>query len=190
MNTGFLYFDTLDSLLYPKSGSRIVLQGFSGSSLKNKGNSFNGFSAESSFYTPLSEKITGGFKLSGGSINTNDYTPLSEVFSLGGLQNLSQTRNFRFYGLPLMGVYTDKFIMGEVSLRYSLAAKMNLILKYNTASYDDVYNSLSSEFSKDNIYGYGGGIAWDTFLGPIEFIISNNILGDGILFQTHIGYTF
>lgn len=190
INTGFLYADTLDSFLYPKTGFRLNFQGFSGNSLNNKNNSFSGFSVESSFYKPISTKLTGGIKFSGGSINTNDYTPLSEVFSLGGLQNLSQTRNFRFYGLPLMGIYSDKFIMGEATFRYSLAAKMNIIFKYNVASYDDAYKPSANEFSQDNIYGYGGGIAWDTFLGPMEFIISNNILGSGVLFQTHLGYTF
>ena len=38
--------------------------------------------------------------------------------------------------------------------------------------------------------GYGVGIGWDTFLGPMDFSVSNNVLNNEMLFQVHIGYVF
>ena len=43
---------------------------------------------------------------------------------------------------------------------------------------------------KDKKYGYGGGIGWDTFLGPITFMISNNIDNSSPLFELYLGHTF
>ena len=57
------------------------------------------------------------------------------------------------------------------------------------------YNYNSGFSSQKGIWdmekqGYGIGIGWDTFLGPMDFMISNDVLNDGMLFQVHIGYVF
>nr|WP_307775217.1 patatin-like phospholipase family protein [uncultured Cetobacterium sp.] len=188
-NTAFLYLDTLDSKVYPHNGISTFLGGFNGESLGEKDKKFSGYSYSLNYYKTFGEKLTLGATVNSGKIDREDYTPLLELFSLGGLRDMAQTRNYSFYGLPLMGIYTDKFLMGQGTLRYSLVGDLNFIFKYNVATLDSITTSKYS-YGDDNIYGYGGGIAWDTFLGPFELIVSNNILGDGILFQAHIGYVF
>lgn len=188
-NTAFLYMDTLDSNIYPTSGGSMVLSGFDGKSLDDSNKKFSGYSYSANYYKSFYKKLTVGATINSGNIKRGDYTPLLELFSLGGLRDMTQAKDYGFYGLPLMGIYTDKFLMAQGTLRYSLIADLNLIFKYNVATLDSITNNKYS-YGDNSVVGYGGGIAWNTFLGPIELVLSNNVLGDGALFQAHIGYTF
>lgn len=188
-NTAFLFLDTLDSKIYPKEGTAMILNGFNGESLNDSDKKFTGYSYSFNYYKTFYKKLTFGLSVDSGKIKKGDYTPLLELFSLGGLRNIPQAKNYSFYGLPLMGIYTDNFLMTQGTIRYSLIGDLNLIFKSNIATLDSITTNRYS-YGSDNIVGYGGGIAWNTFLGPIELILSNNILGNGALFQAHIGYTF
>lgn len=188
-NTAFLNYDSLDAKIYPKDGSAMVLSGFNGESLDDSNKKFSGYSYSLNSYKTFYKNLTLGFSVNAGKIRKSNYTPLLELFSLGGVRDIPQAKNYSFYGVPLMGMYTDKFIMAQQTLRYSLIGDLNFILKGNIATLDSI-TSNRYLYGKNNMIGYGGGIAWNTFLGPIELVLSNNVLGDGILFQAHIGYTF
>lgn len=189
-NTGFLYFDTLDSKVAPHNGVIALATLYNGVSLEDKDRSYNGYSINLGAYHTF-KKFTLGGALFSGYIDEDKNTSITEIYTLGGLRNGG--RNYPFYGLPLMGIYTDKFLMGQGEARYEIAAGFNLVFKYNIATLDSeniFATNKTYKYGEDTINGYGGGISWDTFLGPIELIVSNNVLGDGALFQAHIGYNF
>ncbi|MGL4308173.1 MAG: patatin-like phospholipase family protein [Cetobacterium sp.] len=189
-NTLFFYTDTLNESLYPTEGLQFVLQGFSGNVIGNS-KSFEGISYTQSSYFPLTKNLSIGLSLTGGKILDAKSAHTIDLFSIGGLRNSDTRRNYGFYGLPVMSLYTDKFLMGGASIQYSLFENLYLIGKYNILNYNQhpiLKNIKLSE--KETINGYGGGIGWRTFLGPMEFIISNSNYTNSPLYQVQIGYTF
>ena len=48
----------------------------------------------------------------------------------------------------------------------------------------------SYEIGDRRYHGYGGGIGWDTFLGPISLMLSNDLDSSSPLFEVYMGYTF
>lgn len=190
INTGFMYFDTLDSKIFPHNGLVTLFTLYNVIPIRNKNFSYNGYSVSFGNYNTF-KKLTFGEILFSGYIAKDKNTSITEINTLGGLRN--DGRNYSFYGLPLMGIYTNKFLMGQGEIRYEIAVGFNIIFKYNIATLnsESVFKSNRKyKYRKDTIRGYGGGISWDTFLGPIDFILSNNALGEGVLFQAHIGYNF
>ncbi|MGX6590956.1 patatin-like phospholipase family protein [Cetobacterium ceti] len=191
-NTLFLYGDTLNEGLYPTKGFQFSLQGFSGNSI-SKEKAYEGFSFMQSTYFPITSKLSLGLSFNGGKILDGKNANPLEVFSIGGLRNSTNRNNYGFYGLPIMDIYTDKFLMGGVSLQYSLLENLYLIGKYNIANYSRITLLKTSQITsgdKDTIKGYGGGFGWRTFLGPMEFIVATSDYTSSPLYQVQIGYTF
>lgn len=190
-NTLFLYSDTLNQTLYPTKGLQTLLQGFSGNSL-NKESSFEGVSYTGNYYTPITDKFSIGFSLSGGKILDSLEAPTFELFSLGGLRDSYTNKSYGFYGLPLKSVYTDQFLMGSASIQYSIFENLYLIAKYNAVTYnsESFLGARDKEIWQDKTYGYGAGIGWRTFLGPIEIAVTDKVESGSPLFQVHIGYIF
>lgn len=190
-NTAFMYIDTLDSKDYPHSGYVSLLSGFYGVSLEDTDKNFKGYSYNfGKYYTH--KKLTVGGNVFAGEIKSDRYVPTTELFTLGGLRG--KNKDYGFYGLPPMGIYTDKFVMGQVSAKYAIKGGFNAVAKANVATLDSTDTSPVNKkykFGKDTVTGYGVGIGWDTFAGPMDIVVSNNALGgDKPLLQAHIGYTF
>lgn len=184
----FLYLDTLDNKAFPSKGTSLFLISFTGEELKKQEN-YSGFSGVLSLNFPLTKKLSfslGGSlgKVSGEGLESN------KLFRIGGDKN--SEISYAFTGLPVMGRYTDEFYIGTFGLKYNLSETLYLLTKYNVITYSDADLSFQkkSEIWKDKKYGYGGGIGWDTFLGPITFMISNNIDNSSPLFELYLGHTF
>ncbi|MEG0136910.1 MAG: hypothetical protein RR682_13000, partial [Cetobacterium sp.] len=189
-NSFNLYFDTMNKDLYATNGSNGLLQFFAQTDYK-LGDSFEGYSLSGNTYYPVTEKLSINAGLSGGQIYDIKNTPLSELFVLGGLRNDPARRDYMFYGLPISSIYSDNFFIAKASAQYNLVGNLYLNFTYNMATYN--YNSnfgTSKSIWEDKDHGYGIGIGWDTFLGPMDFVLSNNVMGDGALYQVHIGYIF
>ncbi|MEG0747006.1 patatin-like phospholipase family protein [Cetobacterium sp.] len=189
-NSFNLYFDTMNKALYATNGSNGLLQFFAQTDYK-LGDSFEGYSLSGNTYYPVTEKLSINAGLSGGQIYDIKNTPLSELFVLGGLRNDPARRDYMFYGLPISSIYSDNFFIAKASAQYNLVGNLYLNFTYNMATYN--YNSnfgTSKSIWEDKDHGYGIGIGWDTFLGPMDFVLSNNVMGDGALYQVHIGYIF
>ena len=156
-----------------------------------EGNSLEGYSMMAIKYFPLTTNWSLNTTLSGGQMYDADNTPLAELFNLGGLRSNPIRRNYSFVGLPISSVYTDNFFIAGAGLQYTIAPNLYLNLSYNMGTYN-YYSGFESEkgiwdMKKD---GYGIGVGWDTFLGPMDFSVSNNVLNNEMLFQVHIGYVF
>lgn len=189
-NTFSFYYDTMNQAQYATKGSQALLQVFSENNAK-EGNSFEGYSGLMTKYVQLSEKWSLNLGISGGNIDKSENAPLSELFNLGGLRSNPLKRNYAFVGLPLSSVYTDSFFMGNLGLQYSVTQNLYLTFNYNIGTYN-YYSGFETEKGIWDMekQGYGIGIGWDTFLGPMDFSISNNVLNNEALFQVHIGYVF
>lgn len=195
-NSLSLYYDTLNSTFYPTKGGRALLQGFL-MTPTNSDKFFQGYFYNGNIYLPLKGKISANGGIGIGMIEHSENAPLSEIFSIGGLRNDVLKRTNMFYGLPLGSIRTDEFAIGSLGVQYSISNSLHLIGRYNIATYNyetGTYRGLtlgdSKEVWQDRVHGYGVGIGWDTFLGPMDFVLSNDALGSGILFQVHIGYIF
>ncbi|MGL6130085.1 MAG: patatin-like phospholipase family protein [Fusobacteriaceae bacterium] len=184
------YYDSINKEYYPTKGTRIIGQVFSGTPT-NGDSSYTGYLAQGSLYLPIKDKLSLSTDLVRGSIDGAENAPLADVFSVGGLRNNIQRRNYAFYGVPLGAIYTDNFIIASGALQYNIFSSFNLIGKYNILSYDQesIFGG-DKKMWEDSLAGYGLGLGWDTFLGPIDLVLSNDALSNGYLFQVHIGYNF
>lgn len=184
----FLYFDTLDNKAFPSRGSAVLLQAFTNEELKKKTNS-SGFSGAFSFNFPATPKFSFSLGGSFGKIS-DDSVENTKLFRIGGAK--SSDISYSFAGLPIMGRYTDEFYIGSIGMKYNLTNSLYLLTTYNVLTYSDTDLSFQKDSSlwKDKEYGYGAGIGWDTFLGPMTFMISNNIDANAPLFELYLGYTF
>ncbi|MGL4867237.1 MAG: patatin-like phospholipase family protein [Cetobacterium sp.] len=189
-NTFSFYFDSMNKAEYATNGSNVLLQAFTETNPKS-GDTYEGYSLMSEKYIELSKKWSINAGISGGQMYNAENTPLSELFKLGGLRSNPLIRNYSFTGLPISSVYTDNFFIASTGLQYTIVQNLHLNFNYNLGT----YNFGSGFESKKDIWerqehGYGVGIGWDTFLGPMDFVVSNDVLNNGTLFQVHIGYVF
>ena len=184
----FIYFDTLDNKAFPSKGSSFSLQAFANEELKKNSNS-NGFSGVFSFNFPVNQKLSFSFGGSFGKMS-DDSIENTKLFRIGGSKNSEVS--YSFTGLPIMGRYSDEFYIGSFGLKYNLTNSLYLLSTYNVLTYSDTELSFQKEnrLWKDKEYGYGAGIGWDTFLGPMTFMISNNIDTTSPLFELYLGYLF
>lgn len=184
----FLYFDTLDNKAFPSSGTSLLLLSFTGEEIRKR-ESYNGFSGVLSLNFPINNKLSfslGGSlgKISGEGLENN------KLFRIGGSKN--SEISYAFTGLPIMGRYADEFYIGAIGMKYNLTDTLYLLARYNVLTYSDTDLSFQkrAELWKDKEYGYGGGIGWDTFLGPMTFMVSSNIDTSSPLFELYLGHTF
>lgn len=184
----FIYFDTLDNKAFPTKGTSLFLQSFAGEEIRYN-SSYNGFSGVLSFNFPINNKLSLSFGGSFGKIS-GDSLENKKLFRIGGSKN--SEISYSFVGLPVMGRYSDEFYIGSIGLKYNLTNTLYLLGKYNVLTFSDTNLSFQNKSTlwKDKNYGYGGGIGWDTFLGPMTFMISSNIDTSSPLFELYLGHTF
>lgn len=191
-NTLLFYSNTLNDKIYPSNGYELSLEGFTSNSINNHKN-HQGFAFSGDNYLTITKNLSLGLNFNGGKILNDDHTNPLETFNIGGLRNFQRKKNYSFYGLPLMDLYTDEFIMGSIGFQYSLLENLYLIGKYNILNYHKISLMNSKEIeicNESTIQGYGGGIGWKTFFGPIELIVSSSDYISSPLYQVQIGYTF
>lgn len=190
ISTGtYLYIDTLNRKNFPSKGNVLRFEGFNTQGVDSKDINYNGFMFSTDFYLPVTEKFSMNLGLSGGK-TAGENVPDSSLFKIGGLRDNDLA--FSFIGLPMMGRYTDEFYMIRGGLQYRLTDTFYLIGKYNMMTYssDGLSFQKSYDIGDRRYHGYGGGIGWDTFLGPISLMLSNDLDSSSPLFEVYMGYTF
>ncbi len=92
----------------------------------------------------------------------------------------------------MMGAYADEFYILRGGLQYKLTDTFHLLAKYNMLTYSSDFLPFQDNYSiwDRRYHGYGGGIGWNTFLGPINIFISNDLNSSTPLFEVYMGYTF
>ncbi len=185
----FVVSDSRDSSYFPSKG------------VINRFEYFKGGGSEADFYGPVFEvkrylgmgdRLNFEIFASGGKIS-GDTVPENEYLKVGGVRSNWKINQFSFYGMNAMRKYTDEFYMAGINGRYRLATSLYLNLRYNVVTYDS--NQLSTfeedlDVWDDRKHGVGVGIGWDTAVGPMEFILSNDVDTGGVLFLVFMGYDF
>ena len=188
----YILHDSMNRAFFPSKGLYNNIVGFSGITLDDK-EEFSGYNYKFEGAVPLTKSFSMGAFVKGGKIDiSNIGNSYEEMFKIGGVRDTNTGfRTMGFYGLPYTGVITDEFFSGGVSLQYELSRNLYLLGKYNFLTYNsnNLFYQENNEFGKDYHSGYGVGIGWDTFLGPMEAVFTNNIEGDELLFNIYFGYT-
>lgn len=183
----FLFLDTLDNPFFPSKGTSLLLDQFNGKNLKE--GHYSGYRFNFSHYFPINKKLSFSLGAASGKIYGNE-VPKDKLFKIGGLT--TTPKYISFIGLPMMGVYANEFHSATLGFNYNLAQSLHLIGKYNILTYGS--DSLSfqdrQQVGKAWKQGYGIGIGWDTFLGPISFMVSNNINSSSPMLELYLGYIF
>lgn len=189
----FLLSDSGDTSYFQNSGVKNRFEYFKGGGI--------GGSDEADFYGPvfgtqrflsMGEKLNLEIFASGGKIS-GDKIPENEYFKIGGVRNKQEINQFSFYGMNAMRKYTDEFYMAGANIRYKLSNSLYLNLRYNIVTYDSprlTNLGEDAEVWEDRKHGVGLGLGWDTVVGPMEFIVSNDVDAEGILFLVFMGYDF
>lgn len=189
----YILHDSMNRAFFASKGNYSTIVGFSGLTLDDK-EEFSGYNYkfETAFSLTKAFSVSGFVK--GGKIDiSNIGNSYEEMFKIGGVRDTNTGfRTVGFYGLPYTGVITDEFFSGGISLQYEISRNLYLLGKYNFITYnsDNLFYQENSSFGDDYYNGYGVGIGWDTFLGPMEAVFTNNIEKDEVLFSIFFGYTF
>ena len=188
----YLLHDSMNRKFFSSKGNYSIVTGFSGVSVDEK-EEFTGYNYKFEAAVPLTKKLSSSLFLKGGKIDiSNIGRSYEEMFKLGGVRDTNTGfRTVGFYGLPYTGIITDEFFSGGISLQYEISRNVYLLGKYNFITYnsEDFFYQEDNKFGEDYYNGYGAGIGWDTFLGPMEAVFTNNIENDEILFSLFFGYT-
>lgn len=192
-NRTFITTDTRDNTYFSNGGANNRMELFSGGDIKGVGDvEFYGGLYDLHKYIPINEKFNVELFISGGKMN-GEKIPENEYFKIGGLRNYEDTNQFSFYGMNAMRKHVDEFYMGGINLRYKLNRTVYINVKYNIVTYSNPEFSLTGEESKlgeDFKRGAGVGLGLDTIVGPLEFVASNDVDSDGMLFSLFLGYEF
>lgn len=180
----YFLFDKLDDKIFPTKGLRLHGEW---TKYQSDYDIFN-ISGVSAF--PINKRLALSFGGSYGEVKGNK-PGREKLFKIGGMQN--NMKNISFFGLPPMGIYTDKYYIGHIGVQYKLTDSIHLLGKYNLLAYEshDVKYQKDRKLNDNFVHGYGVGVGVSTFAGPISFFISNNKnKKNSILFEARMGYFF
>ncbi|MBR8749758.1 hypothetical protein IX317_001436 [Fusobacterium sp. DD29] len=184
---GYMFLDTLDHPYFPTKGINMYLEQFNAKVFDD--GHFNGYKANLGLYYPLNKRLSLSIGGATGRI-TGSNIPNNQLFKIGGFR--TTPKYTAFAGLPMMGVYADEFYSGYISAQYNILPSVYLVGRYNAITYGN--RGLSFQGAQDIgdkwEQGYGGGIGWDTFLGPISVMMSNNLHSSAPLLEIYLGYIF
>lgn len=189
----FVVSDSRDSAYFPNKGVRNRFEYFNGGDLGGSDDvDFYGPVFDSEVYIGMGDRINLELFASGGKIS-GDEIPENEYYKIGGVRDNWKINQFSFYGMSAMRKYTDEFYMAGANVRYSLTSRLFLNLRYNVVTYNNPQLTTFDEGVEawdDRKHGVGAGLGWDTVVGPMEFIVSNDVDTGGILFLVFLGYDF
>ncbi len=181
--------DRRNRLSYPTDGSYIMLDYFFGKSPSENDIEFYGPVYSIKDYFQISEKFSMNLFSSGGKIY-GDRIPINEYFKIGGIRENYYKSEFRFLGMNIMRKYAQEFMLAGIELQYQLRKNLYLIGSYNLLTYSTEILEEERQFGEDFSYGYGLGLGWDTIIGPIDLVISNDADNDKVLLSAFLGYNF
>lgn len=189
----YVVHDSLNREFFPSKGNYSIVTGFSGVSV-DESKKFTGYNYKFETALPLTKKFSTGLFLKGGKLDNSEIgNSYEEMFKIGGVRDTYEGfKTVGFYGLPYSGIITDEFFAGGASLQYEISRNLYLIGKYNFLTYesDNLFYQNNSRFGEDYRSGYGAGIGWNTFMGSLEAVFTNNIENDELLFNLYFGYVF
>jgi len=203
--SGTYGLNTFDDLLYPFEGNQldIYLKGIFNPlvSLKYLSDSIETEPELESFsklyinfdnYKPLGPKFNFNTGISLG-LSTDEFVA-SDYFFVGGHKNNLRRNQIALVGYNLGEVVATNFMRLKLGMNYRLYPNFQLEILGNAMlpadNFEDLTDSLLS-FNKDAVHvGYGGGITYNTPLGPVSVFLAGNNKDHQITWYFNMGYNF
>ena len=148
--------------------------------------------AEHNWYKSFGKRFTYHFSASGGF--NGEHAMMNGVFLLGGVQYNNKINFKNFAGFNFGEVIAPNFAMAKSGLRAELtkglyfSALVNVVNIANT--YDELFDNFTALSIKDYGWGYNLGLKYDSILGPIQFLVSDNNKDGETRFHLSIGFPF
>ena len=119
---------------------------------------------------------------------------MNGVFLLGGVQYNNKINFKNFAGFNFGEVIAPNFAMAKSGLRVELTNGLYLSTTVNVVNiadtYDDLFDNFTSVSLNDYGWGYNFGLKYNSLLGPIQFLVSDNNKDDETRFHLSIGFPF
>lgn len=147
---------------------------------------------EHNWYKTFAKVITYNFGVGSG-FNSND-PGANGLFMLGGSQYGNKLNFKNFAGYNFAELYTNNFAYAKSAVNIEVATGLFLSGTVNVASlgetYEDVFDNITDFRIGDYIWGYNVGLKYDSLLGPIQLLVSDNNKDGETRFHLSIGFPF
>ncbi|MDA3821864.1 MAG: patatin-like phospholipase family protein [Bacteroidales bacterium] len=192
-----LYYkrNTSDDLYFPKKGKKLEISmdnGYRPSSEIEGKKLFATFLIDYNIFKTFAKRFTYNFGVGVG-LCTNDHG-INGAFRLGGVQ-FDNNRNYRnFAGYDFTEIYTQNYVYAKSALNVELLTGIYLSTTLNIGNMaNDNYNLIQNFYNNtigDYYWGYNLGLKYDSILGPIQALISDNNKDSRPRFHLSIGFPF
>ncbi len=177
-------YDSYNKVNYPNEGAYINFEMRGSPESFNTRNKFefSTFDFLGSKSISLNEKLSlsGTFALES---SIGEEIPRKYKTTINGI-NFERDKS-TFYGMRSGGQEVKAYALIKFSLQYELFKNFYGTLISNSVSYKDREEILGVHS------GYGIGVGYDSFIGPIDFVITNDAIDKkGALFHFNLGYRF
>ena len=206
-----LYYkvNTTDDLYFPKRGIKLnigfqhILSANSKMSLNTTeprdyligeiNDPYATLTIEHSWYETFARKFTYHFEVGAGFSTEN--SGANGLYMLGGSQFGPGKLQFKgLTGFNFAEIYAYNYAVAKSSLSWEIASGLYIATKVNVAAtsdtYDDLFDHLTSEPFGNNIWGYSFGLKYDSFLGPVQLLVSGNNQDSESRFHFSLGFPF
>nr|WP_319573037.1 patatin-like phospholipase family protein [uncultured Draconibacterium sp.] len=206
-----LYYkvNTTDDLYFPKRGIKLnigfqhILSANSKMSLNTTeprdyligeiNDPYATLTIEHSWYETFARKFTYHFEVGAGFSTEN--SGANGLYMLGGSQFGSGKLQFKgLTGFNFAEIYAYNYAVAKSSLSWEIASGLYIATKVNVAAtsdtYEDLFDHLTSEPFGNNIWGYSFGLKYDSFLGPVQLLVSGNNQDSESRFHFSLGFPF
>jgi NTE family protein len=197
--------NTLDNLMYPFEGSEtnIDVQGIYNpmQDLKYLNDTLGTRTSLGSFmklfinqnsFKPLNTKLilNTGFTLG---LSTDEFIA-SDYFYIGGHKNNLRHNQVAFVGYNLGELVASNLVGIHLGFNYRMYPNLQLETLFNAMFVADEASELLDcvfEFRHNSLHlGYGGGLTYNTPLGPLSIFVAGNDKDPGLSWYINFGYTF
>ena len=206
-----LYYkvNTTDDLYFPKRGIKLnigfqhILSANSKMSLNTTeprdyligeiNDPYATLTIEHSWYETFARKFTYHFEVGAGFSTEN--SGANGLYMLGGSQFGHGKLQFKgLTGFNFAEIYAYNYAVAKSSLSWEIASGLYIATKVNVAAtsdtYEDLFDHLTSEPFGNNIWGYSFGLKYDSFLGPVQLLVSGNNQDSESRFHFSLGFPF
>jgi len=201
----FFKVNSTDNLYFPKKGIKLSIMFNHAYSVKSRlePNYFNTneyflqevndpyatLIIDHNWYKTFARHFTYNFG-AGAGFNSND-PGTNGLLALGGSHFGENKLQFiDLAGYHFAELYTYNYMTLKSALNIEIATGLYLTGTVNVITANDTYKDLITNPFQDEIWGYSVGLKYDSLMGPIKFLVSDNNKDSETRFSFSIGFPF
>lgn len=173
--------DSSNRTNFPSEGLYVQARGFTKNSFNKHSVDVLAYQVKADTFTPMTPKISFLSSASFGKMRGTNM-PINEYFKIGGFHPFRNS--VVFVGMPVYSVLAKEYWTVGAGLQYHIFDNFSLLGRYNYMQYYDLHNHQNS------LSGFGAGIGFDTFMGPILFSVGRTRKYHAPIFEITFGYHF